>query len=59
MKNLQLPNVIVEGEVEDASAFYASNDIMIVPLFSGSGIRIKVIEAMAYGKNRGLDTDRG
>ena len=50
MKNLSLPNIVVEGEVEDASAFFASNDIMIVPLFSGSGIRIKVIEAMAYGK---------
>jgi len=67
MKNLQLPNVIVEGEVEDASAFYASNDIMIVPLFSGSGIRIKVIEAMAYGKTvvstqigaEGIDYTRG
>lgn len=50
MKNLKLENVVVEGEVADASAFYEANDIMIVPLFSGSGIRIKVIEAMAYGK---------
>lgn len=50
MQTLSLENVVVEGEVEDASAFYQANDIMIVPLFSGSGIRIKVIEAMAYGK---------
>ncbi|MEI8006832.1 MAG: glycosyltransferase family 4 protein [Bacteroidota bacterium] len=50
MKNLTLDHVIVEGEVSDASAFYQANDIMIVPLFSGSGIRVKVIEAMAYGK---------
>jgi len=50
MKNLKLENVVVEGEVRDASAFFEANDIMIVPLFSGSGIRIKVIEAMAYGK---------
>jgi len=50
MKNLALDHVFVEGEVPDASAFFAANDIMIVPLFSGSGIRIKVIEAMAYGK---------
>jgi glycosyltransferase involved in cell wall biosynthesis len=67
MKNLDLPNVIVEGEVGDASSFYAANDIMIVPLFSGSGIRIKVIEAMAYGKTvisteigaEGIDYTRG
>ncbi len=50
MKNLSLKNVVVEGEVRDASSFFAANDIMIVPLFSGSGIRIKIIEAMAYGK---------
>ena len=50
MKNIILDHVIVEGEVPDASAFYEANDIMIVPLFSGSGIRVKVIEAMAYGK---------
>jgi glycosyltransferase involved in cell wall biosynthesis len=50
MRKLDLPNVKVLGEVEDAAAFFAGNDIMIVPLFSGSGIRVKVIEAMAYGK---------
>lgn len=50
MRKLELKNVIVEGEVEKASDFFNANDIMIVPLFSGSGIRIKVIEAMAYGK---------
>ncbi len=44
------PNVIIEGEVEDSKAFVNSNTIMIVPLFSGSGLRIKIIEAMALGK---------
>jgi polysaccharide biosynthesis protein PslH len=44
------PNVIVVGEVEDALEFMNSKAIMIVPLFSGSGIRIKIIEAMAAGK---------
>jgi glycosyltransferase involved in cell wall biosynthesis len=50
MKALDLPNVVVLGEVEDASAFIASKAIMIVPLFSGSGIRVKIIEGMAAGK---------
>lgn len=43
-------NVEIIGEVEDAKAFIQSNGIMIVPLFSGSGVRIKIIEAMAMGK---------
>lgn len=44
------PNIIVVGEVDDAKQFVNSNSIAIVPLLSGSGIRIKIIEAMALGK---------
>lgn len=40
------PNVINLGEVENAASFIASKPIMIVPLLSGSGIRIKIIEGM-------------
>jgi len=43
-------HVIVAGEVENANEFMLSKDIMIVPLLSGSGIRIKIIEGMALGK---------
>ena len=38
------------GEVESAADFYASGSIFVVPLFSGSGMRIKIVEAMAAGK---------
>jgi polysaccharide biosynthesis protein PslH len=47
---MNMPNVDVVGEVEDAFAFIHSKAIMVVPLFSGSGIRIKIIEGMAAGK---------
>lgn len=50
LKNLQIPNVEVLGEVDDAREFINSKAVMIVPLFSGSGIRIKIIEGMALGK---------
>lgn len=43
-------NITYLGEVEDAKKFITSANVMIVPLFSGSGMRIKIIEAMAYGK---------
>jgi glycosyltransferase involved in cell wall biosynthesis len=42
--------VIMEGEVEDAHQFINSHSVMIVPLFSGSGIRIKILEAMLLGR---------
>jgi glycosyltransferase involved in cell wall biosynthesis len=46
----QYKNVILLGEIEDAAAFISSKAIMIVPLFSGSGMRVKIIEGMALGK---------
>ncbi len=44
------PNVIFDGEVENANAYINSKAIMIVPLLSGSGMRIKIIEGMALSK---------
>ncbi len=43
-------NVINCGEVEDALQFMRDHSIMVVPLFSGSGIRIKILEGMAMMK---------
>ncbi len=39
--------VKILGEVENASDFMSSHGIMVVPLLSGSGMRIKIIEGMA------------
>lgn len=38
------------GEVENSEDFTCFQTIMVVPLQSGSGMRIKIIEAMAAGK---------
>jgi glycosyltransferase involved in cell wall biosynthesis len=46
----KMPNVHIVGEVEDAKNFIESNSIMIVPLLSGGGIRVKIIEGMALSK---------
>ncbi|WP_297101744.1 glycosyltransferase family 4 protein [uncultured Draconibacterium sp.] len=48
---LNVEGVVFEGEVADAYQFMNSKAIMIVPLFSGSGMRIKIIEGMALGKS--------
>ncbi len=50
LTELKDPHVNVVGEVPDAKAFVADHDVAIVPLLSGSGIRIKIIESMAMGK---------
>ena len=50
MLNTAISGVDIKGEVADASRFMCENGIMVVPLFSGSGVRVKIIEAMALGK---------
>jgi len=45
-----IEGVNVVGEVPDAMHFIASKQINVVPLLSGSGIRVKIIEAMSVGK---------
>ncbi len=42
-------SVIVLGEVDDAFQFMSSCDMMVVPLKSGSGMRVKIIESMSWG----------
>ncbi|MBV2247318.1 MAG: glycosyltransferase family 4 protein [Lentimicrobium sp.] len=44
------PGIIIDGEVADARRYMLEHQIMVVPLFSGSGIRIKIIEGMLMGK---------
>lgn len=45
----QQDQVIFHGEVPDSKAFLDQFSVLLVPLFSGSGIRVKIIEAMQQG----------
>jgi polysaccharide biosynthesis protein PslH len=42
--------VNIAGEVADAAQFIAQHDIMLVPLHSGGGMRVKILEGMALEK---------
>ncbi len=50
MKARKISGVTFHGMVQDASAFLAQHKIMIVPLLSGGGMRLKIVEAMAHGQ---------
>lgn len=43
-------NIFVHGFVESAPAFMQQYELMLVPLLSGGGMRVKIIEGMALGK---------
>ena len=47
----RLPDsVTYHGEVADAHSYIASGYVLVVPLLTGSGIRIKIIEGLALGQ---------
>jgi glycosyltransferase involved in cell wall biosynthesis len=50
VKKLTHPHITFHGEVEDAASFMQSYRVMVVPLLTGSGIRIKILEGMAMGR---------
>lgn len=50
IQNLNIKNVVIHGEVPDAIDFVKKCSMMIVPLFSGSGMRVKILEGMALGR---------
>lgn len=44
-----IPNVALHADVPSVEDFYLNSDILIAPIRSGSGINIKVLEALSYG----------
>jgi glycosyltransferase involved in cell wall biosynthesis len=48
--NLESDQLKVLGEIPDAKAFINAHSLMLVPLLSGSGMRVKILEGMALGK---------
>ena len=46
------------GEVEDVNSYYKKAFIAVVPLLSGSGTRLKILEAMSLG-NPVVSTSKG
>jgi glycosyltransferase involved in cell wall biosynthesis len=50
LKAIDTNGIEIVGEVENAQQFMEENGILVVPLWSGSGVRIKIIEAMSVGK---------
>lgn len=48
--NGRWPGVMIAGAVPDARIFEQDKNILIVPIHSGGGIRVKILQAMARGK---------
>ena len=44
------PNVVVTGTVDKIEDYYKQTDLVVVPLSHGGGVKVKVLEALGYGK---------
>lgn len=49
LRQLKRPDLVVHGEVPDVRPFLAKGGAFIAPQFVGSGIRVKILHAMAAG----------
>ncbi len=49
LQNKTTNSLIIEGMIDDSQVYMKEKSVMIVPIFSGSGIRIKILEGMAMG----------
>lgn len=50
LKDPESDRVVYHGDVADAKEFIQQFPVLIVPIFAGSGIRVKILEAMALGR---------
>ena len=49
LMNVNLPGVTVHGRVTSAEEFVKNHGISVIPLLSGSGVRIKLLENGSFG----------
>ena len=45
------PNIEIHGTVPDLREYIMNADFMVLPIFKGSGMKVKTCEAMMYGKH--------
>ena len=49
LQALSSKHIIIHGKVESSSEFALNHGILVAPIFSGSGVRIKIVEALSKG----------
>lgn len=50
LSNIKMEGIVFHSEVPDAVEFICKHSVMLVPLLSGSGMRVKILEGMAMGR---------
>lgn len=51
-------NIIVTGTVDSVECYYELSDVVVIPLFHGGGVKVKLLEALGHG-SLVITTDKG
>lgn len=49
-EEINVDNVEVHGFVKDLDSYYYDADLVVAPIFDGGGMKVKIAEALMYGK---------
>lgn len=50
VKSLVNNNVVVTGVVDSVDEYYENADLVVIPLFHGGGVKVKLLEAMSFAR---------
>ncbi len=50
IRSLATPNVVIHGAVADVRPYFAAASVVVAPILSGGGTRLKILEAAASSK---------
>ena len=50
IKSIETPQISILGTVDDLSKLYQECDAVVMPIFSGGGMKVKTAEALMWGK---------
>lgn len=50
LTHIQHPNIELQGRIDNTDSFYKQGNIAINPVYQGTGLKIKTLEALSYGK---------
>lgn len=55
LNDIQHSNITQLGRIDDVKQFYSMGEIAINPIYQGTGLKIKTLEALSYGKATVVD----
>lgn len=50
LKSFSSKNIIITGQVESVDSYYKKCGVVLIPIFQGGGLKVKLVEASSYNR---------